>query len=50
MDDCFTGQSPGNAISIPAAPGARMAGPNPSLNSLGAGWETAGRRVGKGRF
>ena len=20
MDDCFTGQSPGNAISIPAAP------------------------------
>ena len=27
-----------------------MAGPNPNLSSLGAGWETAGRRGGQGRF
>ena len=26
------------------------AGPNPSLSSLGAGWETAGRWGGKGHF
>ena len=25
-----------------------MAGPNPTLSSLGAGWETAGRRGGRG--
>ena len=37
MDDCFTGHSSGNAISVPAAPDVHD-------------WQTAGRRGGKGRF
>ena len=37
VKDCFTGQSPGKAIFIPAAP-------DVSLGSLGAGWDTAGVR------
>ena len=46
MDDCYSGQSPGNDISIPAAPHIHEScGQNPSLSSEGR----AGRRpVGGG--
>ena len=51
MDDCFTGQSPGNAISIPAAPDVHE-----GLGQIQASapYRRAGRRLvgggGGGRF
>ena len=42
MDDCFTGQSPGNAISIPAAPdvheGLGQIQASAPWGGLGDGW------------